>query len=259
MAMNYIPLDKDKHGDLKIAKKTDFSYAAKTHLAAATIREYAQLAGSIPLVFIEDPNTKNIHSVAMLGLEQGSNLYYAAERWQGPHVPLNIQRYPFDIRPDGDKLGVFIDENSEMFADEGIALFTESGEATDFLKNRQQFLADLANSEVQNQRFIKQLTELDLLEEIQLRVNYQSGQSRNVTGIMTVNEKRLLDLDDDKVLAMHKAGYLGAAYSMMLSLSQLNRLVELSNKTDNPIQSLQISPKNAENAQGAQTAAQPNA
>ncbi|MFC4700298.1 SapC family protein [Glaciecola siphonariae] len=257
MAINYIPLDKDKHSDLKVTPKVDFAYAAKTHLAAATIREFAQLSGSMPLVFIEDPNTKNVHTVAMLGLEQGSNLFFADEKWQGPHVPLNIQRYPFDIRPDGEKLGVFIDENSDMLskeADGGEALFTEAGEASEFLKNRQQFLAELANSEVQNQRFIKQLKELDLLEEIQIRVNYKSSQVRNVTGILSINEKRLLELDDDKVLAMHKAGYLGAAYSMMLSLGQLNRLVELSNKSENPIQSLQISPVNQPEAQAPASA-----
>jgi hypothetical protein len=252
MAINYIPLDKTKHSDLKVLTKPNFSYAANTHLAAATIREFPQLAGSMPLVFIEDPNTKNVHTVAMLGLEQGSNLYYAEDKWQGPHVPLNIQRYPFDIRPDGDKLGVFIDEQSEMLIKdgEGLELFTAEGEPSEFLKNRQQFLAELANSEVQNQRFIKQLQDLKLLDEIQIRVNYRSGQARNVTGILSINEKALLDLDDDKVLALHKAGFLGAAYSMMLSLGQLNRLVELSNKTDNPIQSMQI-------VQGAPEAAKP--
>lgn len=249
MAINYVPLDKDKHSDLKVNTAVNFAYAANTHLAAATIREFAQLSGSMPLVFIEDPNTKNVHTVAMLGLEQGSNLFFAEDKWQGPHVPLNIQRYPFDIRPDGDKLGVFIDENSDQLVAEGEALFTDAGEPTEYLKNRQQFLAELANSEVQNQRFIKLLQEHNLLEEIQVRINYRSKQSRNVTGILSINEKRLLDLDDDKILALHKSGYLGAAYAMMLSLGQLNRLVELSNKTANPIQNLQISPVNQESAE----------
>ena len=241
MAINYIPLDKDKHSALKVVPKVNFDLISKTHLAAATIREFAQLAGVMPLVFIEDPATKNVHTVAMLGLEQGNNLFWAEDRWQASHVPLNIQRYPFDIRPDGDKLGVFIDENSDQISDEGEALFTEDGEPSDFLKNRQQFLGDLANSEVQNQRFIKQIKELELLEEIQIKVQYRSGQVRNVTGVLSINEKKLVELDDDKVLALHKSGYLGAAYSMMLSLGQLNRLVELTNKTDNPVQSIQLS------------------
>lgn len=242
MAINYIPLDKSKHSTLKVIPRVNFDMVSSTHIAAATIREFAQLSGSTPIVFIEDPSSKNIHTVCMLGLEQGKNLFWAEDKWQGPHVPLNIQRYPFDIRPDGDKLGVFIDENSDLISDEGQALFDDKGEPTEFMTNRQNFLGELANSEVQNQRFIAQLKELDLLDEIALRVQYRSGQIRNVTGIMSINEKKLIDLDDDKVLAMHKAGFLGAAYSMMLSLGQLNRLVELSNKTDNPVQAIQITP-----------------
>lgn len=242
MAINYIPLDKSKHSDLKVVPKINFELVNKTHIAAATIREYAQLSGCMPIVFIEDPATKNVHTVAMLGLEQNSNLYYAEERWQAPHIPMNMQRYPFDIRPDGEKLGLFIDENSDLLNDEGQALFTEDGEPSDFLKNRQKFLSDLANSEVQNQRFIKQIKENDLLEELVIKVQYKTGQVRNVTGVMSINEKKLVELDDDKVLAMHKSGFLGAAYSIMLSLGQLHRLVDLSNKTDNPVQAIQIVP-----------------
>jgi len=248
MAINYIPLDKDKHSALKINPSVNFELVSKTHLASATIREFAQLSGCMPLVFIEDPSSKNVHTVAMLGLEQGQNLYYAEERWQGPHVPLNVQRYPFDIRPDGDRLGVFFDENSDMISDEGQPLFNEDGEPSDYFKNRQQFLSDLANSEVQNQRFIKAIQELELLEEIQIRITYATGQVRNVTGILSIDEKKLIALEDEKVLSLHKAGYLGAAYSMMLSLGQLNRLVELTNKTDNPVQSIQISQVKAEDA-----------
>ncbi|MEM0912447.1 MAG: SapC family protein [Pseudomonadota bacterium] len=242
MAITYTPLDRAKHADLKVTLQPDFSFASNTHLAAATIREYAQLANVLPVVFIRDPQSQNVHSVAMLGLEPGSNLFWVEDKWLGPHIPLNIQRYPFDIRPDGDKLGIFVDESSSMFTEDGERLFTENGEPSELLVKRQQFLSELANSEVQNQRFIKQLTELDLLEEIHLKVRYVSGNTRNVTGILTINEKRLLDLDDEKVLALHKAGFLGACYSSMLSLGQLNRLVELSNKTENPIQAIQIMP-----------------
>jgi hypothetical protein len=259
MATNYVPLDKDKHSTLKVIPRVNFELISKTHLAATTIREFAQLSSCMPIVFIEEPKSKSMHTVAMLGLEQGQNLFYADERWQGPHIPMNIQRYPFDIRPDGDRLGVYIDENSELLSEEGQALFTEEGEPSDFLKNRQKFLSDLANSEVQSQRFIKQVQELDLLEEIQIRIIYTSGQARNVTGILSISEKKLIALDDDKVLAIHKAGFLGVAYSMMLSLGQLNRLVELSNKTDNPIQSIQISQVNPEAEQAVAEAPAPTA
>jgi hypothetical protein len=167
-------------------------------------------------------------------------------------VPLNIQRYPFDIRPDGDKLGVFIDENSDMIGEQGETLFTKEGEASEFLKNRQQFLAELANSEMMNQRFIAKIVELNLLEEVQIGIQYESGQSRNITGINAVSEKKLHALSDEVILDLHKQGFLGAIYAMLLSLGQLNRLVELSVKTDMPVRSLQLRPVQTE--QSAQPA-----
>ncbi|OJF69063.1 SapC protein [Alteromonas sp. V450] len=242
MAINFVPLDKEKHKDLKVAVNTSFSFAKNTHLASATIREFAQLAATMPLVFIEDPTSKRHHVVTMLGMEQGQNLFLAGDKWKGPHVPMNIVRYPFDVRPDGDKLGVFIDENSDLISDEGQALFNDKGEPTEFLEARQTFLADLANSEMLTQRFVNKVVELELLDPIQIRLAYKDGSQRNVTGMMSINEKKLLELPDEQVLELHKQGFLGAIYAIMMSVGQLNRLVELSNDTENPIQSMQLSP-----------------
>lgn len=251
MAINFVPLDKEKHKDLKIAVTTAFSFAKNTHLAAASIREFAQLAATMPLVFIEDTAAKRHHVVTVLGLEQGQNLFLTGDKWAGPHVPMNILRYPFDVRPDGDKLGIFIDENTDLASDEGQPLFTAEGEPSEFLASRQKFLGDLANSEMLTQRFVDKVVELDLLDQIQIRVTYQDGTARNVTGMMSINEKKLLELPDETVVELHKAGFLGAMYAVMMSVGQLNRLVELSNGTDNPIRNMQVSPVSAEAASEA--------
>ena len=241
MAINYIPLDKNKHKELTVSAPTNFEFAKTSHLAAATIKEFAQLAGSVPIVFIQDPATGNHHVVTMLGTEANTNFYVVDGKWQGSYVPMNIQRYPFDVRPDGDKLGVFFDENSDLIGAEGAErLFTDEGEPSEFLNNRQQMLSELANSEMMTQKFVKQVVELGLLDPVEINLTYQEGQSRNVTGMLTINEKKLRELDDEVILEMHKNGFLGAIYATMLSLSQVNRLIELSNKTDMPIRSLQL-------------------
>lgn len=241
MSMNYVPLEKVKHKDIRINIKHDFAHAKDAHLAAASLREYAQLASCMPIVFIQDPKTDMTHSVVMLGTEQGVNMYTQTGTWSAHSVPLNIQRYPFDVRPDGEKLGVYLDENSPLVGkDEGELLFTEAGEATPFLQNRQQLLSDLASSEMATQRFIKKIIELDLLDNISLRLQYANGQQRNINGIKTINEKRLLALSDEQTLELHKAGFLGAIYAVLLSLSQLNRLVQLSSQSETPIRALQI-------------------
>ena len=74
MAINYTPLNKEKHKDVKIAVNNAFAFAKNTHLSAASIREYAQLASTMPIVFIQDPNSDRYHTVAMLGMEQNQNL-----------------------------------------------------------------------------------------------------------------------------------------------------------------------------------------
>lgn len=246
MATNYIPLDKDKHGALKVNIKHSFEFAQNTHLSAVTLKEFAQVATCMPIAFIKDPNAGSVHAIAMLGVEDKQNLFMQTGKWQGHAVPMNIQRFPFDVRPDGDKLGVFIDENSDLVSEtEGEALFTESGEPTEFLKNRQNLLGDIANSEVATQRFIKELQELDLLEPIDLFIHYASGEQRSVTGVITISETKLNELPDDKVLGLKKTGFLGAIYAMLLSLGQLNRLVQLSAQTDKPIRAIQIKPAEA--------------
>ena len=62
----------------------------------------------------------------------------------------------------------------------------------------------------------------------------------------SINEKKLLELPEEQVLELHKAGFLGAIYAVMMSIGQLNRLVELSNDTENPIRSMQLSAVSAQ-------------
>jgi hypothetical protein len=90
------------------------------------------------------------------------------------------------------------------------------------------------------QRFINKLIELKLLDPIVLRVQYTSGQQRNINGMQSISEKRLHELSDEQILELHKAGFLGAIYAILLSLGQLNRLVQMSGEGASPIQSLQL-------------------
>ncbi|GAC21419.1 SapC family protein [Paraglaciecola arctica] len=239
MTMNYIPLDKNKHKDTHVKISGDFAHAKDTHLAAASLREYAQIASCMPIIFIKDPKSDTTHSVAMLGIEQGVNLFMPEGKWTGHVVPLNIQRYPFDVRPDGDKLGVFIDENSALIGKEGEPLFTD-GEPSPYLDNRQKLLSELANSEMATREFVKKIEELDLLDSIVIRAQYANGQQRNINGMQTISEKRLQALDAETITDLHKTGFLGAIYAVLMSLGQLNRLVQLTQSGENPVKALQL-------------------
>ncbi|WP_158971285.1 SapC family protein [Paraglaciecola sp. L3A3] len=249
MTMNYVPLDKEKHKALRVKLSNDFTHAKDAHIAAASIVEYAQIASCMPIVFITDPNSKTTHTVAMLGIEQGVNLFMKDNKWTGHVVPLNVQRYPFDVRPDGEKLGVYIDENCDLVGDaEGELLFTEEGTPSPYLDNRQKLLSELANSEMATQNFVKKIVELDLLDSIVINAKYVNGQQRNINGMQTINETRLKALSDETILELHKAGYLGAIYAILMSLGQLNRIVQFTADTENPIQGLRLQVEKPEGA-----------
>ena len=255
MAMNYIPLNKITHKDIKVSAQADFEFAKESHLAAATISELAHLATTMPIVFIKDPKSDNHHLVAMLGTEANKNFFVVDGKWQAPFVPMNIQRYPFDIRQDGENLGLFFDENSDFVSDEsGEPLFKEDGEPTDFLLDRQKYLTELANSELLTQRFVKKVVELDLLHSIEIGLVYGNGQTRNVTGMQAINEKKLRELNDETILELHKNGFLGAIYATLMSTGQLHRLIELSNNTDMPIRNIQLRTVDAQPQASAETA-----
>lgn len=253
--MNYVPLDKEKHKATRIKLSNDFAHAKQAHIAAASIVEYAQVASCMPIVFITDPNSKSTHTVAMLGIEQGVNLFMKEDKWAGHVVPLNVQRYPFDVRPDGDKLGVYIDESCDLVGgEEGELLFTEEGEASPYLANRQQLLTELANSEMATQNFVKKIVELELLDPIVIHAKYANGQQRNINGMQTINETRLKALSDETVLELNKAGYLGAIYAILMSLGQLNRIVQFTADTENPVQALRLQVEKTEEEKEAATA-----
>ncbi|MCC2616441.1 SapC family protein [Aestuariibacter halophilus] len=254
MTINYVPLDKDKHSNIKVKARHEFEYAKTIHMAAVTLREMPIIGGNMPIVFVKDPNTGNFHTIAMFGLEKGSNLYVKDNKWQTHVLPMSVQRFPFDVRPDGDKLGVFIDENSDLITDDGEPLFNDKGEATEFLQMRHRMLSDIANSEMATGRMIKMLDELGLFEEVQLNVLHADGNKRSVTGMFVISEERLNKLDDDKIIELRKAGFLGAVYAHLLSLGQINRLAYLASTTDAPIMSIQIAP--AASAEQAQKAAE---
>lgn len=89
------------------------------------------------LVFIQDFKINKYYVVVMLGIELGQNLFLQDGKWNVLYILMNIVCYLFDVCFDGDKLGVYIDENSDLIKEEGQLLFKEDGNLFDFLNNCQ--------------------------------------------------------------------------------------------------------------------------
>ena len=235
---NITPIKKETHQNIKIAEKRDLSSAANQHIAPVSAAEFTQAATSYPIVLVKDQGSERYRSVVMLGLEAGENLYHKKEAWNAVYIPQSLTISPFSLGLDPDKektLTACVDLDNEFVGeDKEHALFDEEGNDTDFFKGVQDSLGRIYDGEVMNEKFIQELLDNELLVELELNVNFASGETKKLVGLYSINEKKLQTLSDDKVLDFHKRGLFVPIHAMLGSIGQVNRLAQLRNQSDSP-------------------------
>jgi hypothetical protein len=236
---NVETIHKDKHSKLRLKPNPDWVHAKGTHLAGITLNELSATACNYPIVFVQNPGNQVFHPVAMLGLRQGENAYYNAEGWDGTYVPLMIQRHPFmigfdDAKPEDSKeLTACLNRTSPFLTDdpnEGIALFKEDGTETDLLVTVHNLLRGIFDGERLTEQFTAKLTELKVFAPFEFVMQMQSGETRKITGMFTIDEQKMRELKPEQLQELHKLDFLAPAYIIMGTLFQLNTLLKLRNK-----------------------------
>lgn len=245
----YIPLDSKTHKDLAIRFDKSFSHAANFNLVNLGFNEIASISSCMPVVVTaKDANTPETLA-AVVGWPEFGNLFCGDKtardkQWHGHAVPLSIQSYPFNYAVEKEKLTVLFDSNTPSLIDRDTTtssstttapLFASDGTPTVTLKQYQSMLANLASGGAQANAYINALNELSLLSPLSVTLHFKNGDVRESSGLMTINEEKLAQLDADTVHKLHTQGLLVAINAMMLSLRQYNRLVQLTQSADNPI------------------------
>ena len=249
---NNVPVKSDQHKNLKVASQRNLEHVAKQHIAPINALEFAQAATSYPIILVKEPESTHYRSVVMLGLEAGENLYYSEDKWDAIYVPQNVSMVPFSLGLDPEKektLTTCIDLDSPFVGeDKDNALFDAEGKETDFLKGAQESLARMYESEVMTDKFIKELEDNDLLLELELTITSSNKQTKKLVGLFGINEKKLVELSDEKVIDFHKRGLFIPIHAMLGSAAQINRLAQLRNQSssDQKIAAIKFSPVVAE-------------
>ena len=231
-----VTINKDIHAKLRVKPNVDFAHAKELNLAAVMITELSAAAANFPLVFIQHPETKVIRPVAMFGLRPGENYFYGMDGWDATYVPLLVQRHPFliganDADPDSKTLTMCLDRTSPFLSEtDGIALFDESGNATDFLNNRNQLLTEIFEGERITEQFTRKIMEMELLKPFEILLQGMDSQTRKVTGLMTFDDQKLRQLTDAQVLELNKLDFLAACYVIYGSLFQIHRMMQIRNR-----------------------------
>ncbi len=223
-----VALDKTAHQNLRVNSASDrFGFARKTNSVVLAGIEFSEVAKEYPIVFAKSGNA--IVSLALLGLRHGENLFVdAAGHWSGRYIPGFVRRYPFVLAETGEggQRAVCIDEGYPGFDQtEGEPLFI-AGEPAPVLTQAMNFLEDYQVQYERTQTFIQKLQANELLKPLNAKIDLVSGQQFNLNGLLVVDEKKLMALEDSKALGLLRSGELAWVYCHLMSLGCMTAMID---------------------------------
>jgi hypothetical protein len=221
------------HRNLRVVEEQAFSACKDITMCAVTLNEIARLVVEYPIVFTRASEDGDFICAALFGISPDRNLYWKDGRWNSVTVPHNVGRQPFYVsvagQPSQDaanqELIASIDlDNPGVQAISGEALFDDAGEYTPYLQHKMKLLSELIDGERRSQAFAKKAQELGLIHAIQLEIKMPGGESRKISGLFSVDERKLRALDSTVVAELNANGHLHAMYAMLSSLGHLQIL-----------------------------------
>lgn len=222
---NITILNSQIHRGLKVQAGAAARFGDSQRFVPVILGEFPLLAAHYPILLTKDSNTGGFFVGAMLGFDEGENLFLNGKGMQ-TYRPLNLQRGPFFTA--GDDLAIDLD--SPRIDDGGTPLFTEAGEPTRYLQGVMALFRDLTRGIALTRDFVDMLVKARLIEPIDISASFDDGGKRTLAGLYTVNLESLRTLDDAVVVDLFRKGYLQLIYLMIGSLRQVPVLARLKNE-----------------------------
>jgi hypothetical protein len=221
-------LDRQKHRNRRVRPGGDFGFARKANSVYLAGVEFNEACKEYAIVFTRSGSGRVV-PVVMLGLRARENLLVDAEgRWDARYIPAFVRRYPFVLAElPGQSLAVCIDEAfAGLNETEGEALFDAAGQDTSYLRNALDFLAHYQREHLRTEAFCQRLEQSGLLVEMNARADLVDGRSFTVNNVLVVDEKKLGSLSDAAALGLFRSGELHLLSMHLVSLSNMQRLVD---------------------------------
>jgi SapC len=223
---NIVVLNSRTHRDVRVQAEAAARFGDNQRYVQVVITEFPLLVTHYPILFSKDTETGAFFCGAMLGIDEGENLFLNEGKGHEGYRPLNLQRAPFFVT--GADLAIDLD-HSRVATDKGEALFNEKGEATPYLESIKSAFQQLKPGIEMTKRFIEALLRLDLLEPIDVVLGFDDGSKRKLADLYTVNQEALRKLPDAAVVELFRRGYLQLIYLLIASLNQIPVLAKKKN------------------------------
>lgn len=223
-----VPLSAERHHDLFVETEHYPPQTQALNAVPIVVSEFPKAASCHVLAFTR---VSQIVPVVLLGLQNGQNLFMSSDgKWKTDYVPAFLRQYPFVLagRHDKRNLTMCIDEAAPGLNREGRGqrLFDISGERTDYLDQVVEFAEAYQRDYARTIRLSERLSELDLIEDMSVKID-KGGQQSRLTGFGVVSRERLNALSDNDIAELQRSGALELVYHHLASLENFSKLIEL--------------------------------
>ena len=226
-----VVLDYTKHARLRLAPATDHSAASNMSVCFLAAAEFASAARDFVIMFSRERvgGDLQVQPLVLLGLVEGENLFLDGARWDARYVPAYIRRHPFwtTLVEGMTEPVLMIDQAWPGFSDTtGDPLYDGENKPARRLADAVQFVKQFELEAGRTLTFGQRLSELGLLREMTATVKLANGQEFGFDGLMTVDDAKLHQLPDARVLELHRNGMLGLIHAHQMSLANMQSLVD---------------------------------
>jgi hypothetical protein len=206
-------LEAGKHGDLQLADKWDYSFAAGTLAIPLTVAEFREAAVTFPIVFGGGANPM---PVALTSLQPERNLFVTDGRWQpGTYVPAYVRRYPFlavKVREKPDDYGLVADVESNLLerADGGPEkrrLFAD-GKPTALAERTLRFCLAFEIEAERTRRFVRALVDAKAIGDSHVSVAGADGKRTEFHGFSAIEADAIRKAPDETLSSWRRDGWL---------------------------------------------------
>lgn len=221
-----VPLNKEAHRSLMVDGRASAAYGDNKRFVQVIAKEFPLLVVHYPVLFAKNAQTGEFYCGAMLGFDEGENLFLDEWGERELYRPLSLQRGPFYAH--GADLAIDL-EDPRVGAEGGKPLFTQQGQPSRYLQSIIWAFQDLKPGLEVTRVFIARLLELKLIEPIDIEVELSDGRTRNCVGLYTINQEVLARMPDAVVVELFRRGYMRLIHFMIASLKQIPVLARKKN------------------------------
>jgi len=224
---NPVLLNNVEHKDLKVITTRSPAYGDNVMFAVTFPAEFRNLQAHYPIVFRKTGDGVSFEALALLGFQDGENLFLSDQGWDAPVIPLTVARHPFLIGVAGEEMMVNIDlDNPRVSSTDGEPLFLPHGGNTEYMEQATSILLEIHQGLQTMSPFVAALLEHSLLESFSVDIELADGSQNRLGGYYTIHEENLMALSGEALERFAKSGYLHAIYMVIASMSNFTVLVE---------------------------------